>query len=404
MFNQKLSRNGITYDITAQKIGLNKARAESFATWKTKGSIYTKKIDKNGVFWVATFNVPPMAADASLNAILNSKNGQSFNISKEEQSLSISIDFGGIITNMSSFVGKEDIKNISAELLINNQKVKTIQKKESESIEDTYTLNINKENYTKGSTIEILVKCNTIAETYFTNDIPMSNSKEIILLINIENEENKNKVKDVNKRFESGDKPKIASIEIKRVTTTNNEKEIYTDLNVAKKTNTKFICAGQVMYIRVKTLNDTASVTLEIEGDKSITTLDELTKKFEWDEPKVRGVKTRYKTINELKKQYKTPINLKLEEDVGGGVKYFSTIYVVPYKTKQTLNSWATLREKNKNAFEINENDLFTRIEKQYSLVLKARSEIGVTTKRTNLDVFEAWNTIYNRDLSKYLK
>ena len=35
--------------------------------------------------------------------------------------------------------------------------------------------------------------------------------------------------------------------------------------------------------------------------------------------------------------------------------------------------------------------------------VLKASSEVGITTKRTTLDVFEAWNTIYNRDLTKYI-
>ena len=303
---------------------------------------------------------------------------------------------------MSSLVSKADIKNINAELLINNIKVKSINSEKNINIEDTYILNINKSNYEKGSIIEISVKCNTTAETCFINDVPMRDSKEIILLISIEGEDNKNIVKDVNKRFESGDKPKIASIEIKRVTT-NNGKEIYTNLNIAKKTHTKFVCAGQVIYIRVKTLNDTESVTLEIEGNKSIITLDELTKKFEWDEPKSRGIKTRFKTINALKKQYQMPLKLTLEEDVGGGIKYFSATYVVPYKTKQTLNSWATLREKNKNAFEINENDLFTRIEKPYSLVLKARSEIGVTTKRTSLDVFEAWNTIYNRDLTKYI-
>ena len=89
---------------------------------------------------------------------------------------------------------------------------------------------------------------------------------------------------------------------------------------------------------------------------------------------------------------------------LGNGVVYFSTTYVLPYKTKQTLNSWETLREQNRNAFNINENDLFTRITNPYKLVFKARSEVGVVTKKTSLDVFEAWNTIYNRDLSEYIK
>lgn len=404
MLTQKLTRNGITYDITSEKIGTNKARAESFPTWKTKGSVYTKKIDQNGIYWGATFNVPPMAADASLNSILNTENELSYNIKEDESEITIPINFGAIITNMSEFVGETDIREIKAELRINDQVVEIISDKEKIHIEDSYNLKINKTSYTKGSTIEISVKCNTIAETYFTNDIPMSDSKEIILLVSIEGVEDKNVVKDVNKRFESGDKPKIASIEIKRITTNEAGKEILTNLYTAKKTNTKFICAGQVLYVRVKTLNDTASVTLEIEGDRSITNFDELTKKFEWDEVKERGLQSRFKTLNELKKQYQMPYRLSLEKDEKDGVKYFSAIYIIPYKTKQTLNSWATLRENNKNAFQINNNQLFTRITLPYSLVFKASSEIGITTKRIDLDVFESWNTIYNRDLTSYIK
>ena len=404
MLSQKLTRNGVTYDITAKDIGLNKARAESFATWKTKGSIYTKKIDKTGIYWGATFNVPPMAADAKLNSILTVQNGTSYTIPKEEEEISIPINFGGVITNMTDYVSSEDIKSISAELYINGNKVKNIKDEKSSKIEDSYVLTINKSNYPDKSVAEILVKCNTTAETKFLNDIPMNDSKEVILLVNIEGTENKNIVKDVNKRFDSGDKPRIVGIEIKRVTTDSSGKEKYVDLNIAKKTNSKFVCAGQVIYVRVKTINYVSSVSLEIEGDRSMMILDELTKKFEWDEPRQRGIKTRYKTLTELKKQYQMPLKLKLEKNAGDGVKYFSTIYVVPYKTKQTLNSWNTLREKNKNAFEIKESELFTRITNAYSLVFKARNDVGITTKRTNLDVFEAWNTIYNRDLTPYVK
>ena len=98
------------------------------------------------------------------------------------------------------------------------------------------------------------------------------------------------------------------------------------------------------------------------------------------------------------------PTRLKLKEDLGGGEKYYYIEYVIPYKSAQTLNSWVTLREKNKNAFEINEQELFSRITKPYEIVIKAESENGIATKREKLDVFEAWNTIYNRDLRKYVR
>ncbi len=35
MLKQKLARNGVTYDLTAEMLGKNKARIENYATWKT---------------------------------------------------------------------------------------------------------------------------------------------------------------------------------------------------------------------------------------------------------------------------------------------------------------------------------------------------------------------------------
>lgn len=401
MLNQKLSRNNVTYDLTANQIGITKARAESFATWKTKGSVYTRKKDNRGIIWGATFSVPPMAADAKLDAILDFENGLKYTIAEDENEINIKISYGAIINNITEYVSKEDIKNLTVDLSINDIGVKTITVEKELAISNEYILNINKSDYANDSSVEISVKCNAIAETCFETDIPMYDSKEEILIIYINKEEDNVKVKNVNRRFESGDKPKITSIEIKRVTTDKNGNVIYEDLDVAKKTNLKFICAGQVIYIKVKATN-TSSVTLEIAGDRSIMTLDELTKKFEWLEPKARGVTTRYKSLKYLEKQYKMP--LKLEKNTDGGEKYFSAIYVIPYETKQTLNSWETLRENSKNAFEIDKDLLFTRIQNPYELVFKAHSDVGITTKRTNLDVFEAWNKIYNRDLSKYIK
>ena len=404
MLKQKWWRKGSKYDITAEMIGVNKARVENFATWKTAGNIYTENLREDGVRFAATFNIPSMAADAEIKSKLTIHNGTSYNISKEDSNIIIPISYGALIENLSEYVTKDDIKNIQAELLIDGVRVKNVIANESLNIDDTFLLNIDKSNYENQKIIEILVRCNSIAETYFASDIPLCSTKEEIILINIEREGDIIEVEDVNRRFKSGDKPKITSIEIKRISSDSRSKEKYVDLNIAKKTNSEFICAGQVLYIRIGTRNDASTVTLEIEGDSSITTFDKLTEKFEWTEPKERGIETRYMSLSALKKIYNMPLRLSLEEDMGNGVKYFSTIYVIPYETKQTLKSWSSIREETRNAFEIDENTLFERIENPYSFVFKAKSEIGVTTRRKNIDIFEAWNKIYNRDLSKYIK
>ena len=86
----------------------------------------------------------------------------------------------------------------------------------------------------------------------------------------------------------------------------------------------------------------------------------------------------------------------------GGGT--YSIQYVIPYGTKQTLNSWNTLRNINNNAFDIKKSDLFTRIQSPYKIKIRASNEGGTTTESISLDVFERWDTIYNRDISEFVK
>lgn len=96
-------------------------------------------------------------------------------------------------------------------------------------------------------------------------------------------------------------------------------------------------------------------------------------------------------------------INLKsgaAPKDYTGKFEY---VYVIPYQTKQTLESWNTLREESKNAFNIDENKLFSRIRDPYEVVFKVSGPSGTTTKRVKLDVFERWDTLYNRDIKEYV-
>ena len=78
--------------------------------------------------------------------------------------------------------------------------------------------------------------------------------------------------------------------------------------------------------------------------------------------------------------------------------------YIIPYETKQTLESWKTLRDKTQDAFNIDTSKLFNRITKPYKFVFKTGNNIGKTTKTIEIDVFERWDTIYNRDISSYVK
>ena len=235
MLNSKLIRYGVEYDLTPQMIGQDKTRVENFATWKTMGSIHTKKKNDNGVYWVATFNVPPMAADADLISKLELEEGTKYQIAEDEESINIKIKYGAIVQNLSGYAKKEDIKNIQSELIIDGKNVDSISKSKETEIEKEYILCVKKAKYQNQSSVEISVKCNSILETCFLTDMPMYAQKEEILIVYLDKQKMEMVIENENRRYTSGEKPKIETIELKRVTTNKNGAEKHTDLEIANK-------------------------------------------------------------------------------------------------------------------------------------------------------------------------
>lgn len=396
MQTTKLMRDDIIYELTAQDIGLNKARVENYATWRTEGNIYTRRYDRNNKEWAANFLVPPMAANAELKAELYLENGNEYTIKKDEESIVIPITYGCQVVNLTDFAKPKHVKKIHAELTLDNKIFSETSDEKTTQISKEYNLIINKQDFRGQSDVEIEVACNSLLLTEFIVDGALTDINVQKIYIHIEsNEEEADdlKVKEENRNYvDEAVPPRINSVTLGRY---ENAKII--PLKKSKKTKTEFICAGHMLAIEVDTSN-TDYITLEFEGDSSIITLDDLTKRFEWDEPQERKVKTRYSSLKALKNTYKKRTKIYPKQD-----GYFVYYYVIPYKTKQTLHSWNTLREQKNDAFEIEENKLFSRIGKPYNIVIKAYSKDGVRTKKVQLDVFERWDTLYNRNLTPYI-
>lgn len=397
MLNQKLSRNGVTYNLTAKDIGLTKARLEAFATWKTAGSIFTLKKDDRGIYWGATFSIPPMAAEAEVNALLDFPNGLNYTISKEKSILEIPLSFGAEVNNLNEFAKISDIKNLSSELEVQYNLYDKISAEKKREIVKNNKIVIDKNKYKGIDNLEIIVKNTAILETKFKSEAPMIDIKEVALNINLKGEETYITVRDVNRRV-SGDipRPKISSIKLYRKSI--NALDEKQKLFVSKKTNTEFICAGQVLIVEATILNSPDDVLFYIEGDSRIQTYDELTKKFLYDEPKSRGEKLVFGSLEKQKNSYKLPRNMYVEDG-----KY-KIEYVISYNTKQTIHSWNTLRNENKNGLEINKEKLLSRISSPYKIKIRASNSGGTVTKSYNLDVFERWDTVYNRNIKEYVK
>lgn len=398
MLTQKLSRFGVTYDITALDIGLDKAKVENYATWGSAGSIYTEKPGEGNIYWAATFNIPPMAGDANLDSILILPNGNEYTVSKDEESIEIPYIYGAQITGLSEYAKAEHVKIIESELKINDVREGILSSSETIKISKNGNLIINKNDYNDQDKIVLNLETNSFASTYFPNDHVMYSNTKQTVTVYFENEgQSKNKI------INDKNAPVIYDIKISRVTTNEKGKMEYVDLYTNRKTEKQFICAGQVIKIDVKTSPDASNVTFAFNGFSSISTFDNTTKKFLWDEPNLRNEELFYRKYNELKNSFRLPrkINLESEEK---GYKIFTAIYIIPYETTQTLHSWNSLRNESKDAFKINESKLFTRKERPYRLVIKANSLIGIRTETCSLDVAERWDELFNRDISKYIK
>ncbi|MBP3284898.1 MAG: hypothetical protein J6M02_05315 [Clostridia bacterium] len=155
-----------------------------------------------------------------------------------------------------------------------------------------------------------------------------------------------------------------------------------------------FLCAGETLIMRIE-LRNTDTLMVDLTGDKSIRTLDSLTKRFLCEDSDTYSAE-------ELEMSYQFPkVLYPIYSDVDEGTSVFQLKYVIPYKTKQTLHSWSTL--KNSSLEEIDTSKLFDRMRTPYQLRLYPNQQLDGEIK-LKFDVFERWDTVLNRDISKYLK
>ena len=397
MLTQKLSRFGITYDITALDIGLNKARVENYATWGSAGSIYTEKTANDNSIWVATFRVPPIAGEAKLNSIIELPNGEEYTISKDEELIEIPVSFGAFVNSYSEYAKPEHVKIIESAFKVNGVVIDTCSGGNVFKISKDSILTIDKFAYGGQKKVYIELECDSFLSTVFVSDTLLYSSVKKIITINIEDEEEY-----IIEPSKEGTPPAILECEIRRITSDKKGRDIPTYPYYSKRTKSYFVCAGQVIQVDIKVSPNVNSVSFNLSGKESIRKLDELTKKFEWDDPKSRGTKTRYSTLSELKSAYVFPKEMKLtkyREDY----KVFTTVYVIPYETTPTLYTWNSLRKISKNAFSIDESKLFTRVDNPYSIVIRATSDNGTRTCSYVLDIADRWDELYNRDISDYV-
>lgn len=155
-----------------------------------------------------------------------------------------------------------------------------------------------------------------------------------------------------------------------------------------------FICAGETLGA-VLVAKDTEYIEIDLLGDESIKNLDYLTEKFLIDIPREKG-----EDIDDISNQYNNFPQKIYPQHEDNNMNVFKWFYIVPYKTEQSLASWSTL--KNDTLEAINTEMLFDRIKEPYTMIIYPNGDKEKAVY-IEFDVFERWDTILNRDVTKYV-
>ena len=155
-----------------------------------------------------------------------------------------------------------------------------------------------------------------------------------------------------------------------------------------------FICAGETLglYLIGKNLD---YIEVDFEGNNTIKTFDSLTKKFLVDIPAQNG-----ENVVDIENNYADFPKKIYPQYTNEEMEIFKWLYVIPYRTVPNLESWSTLKDSTIEA--IDTTKLFDKKANSYKLVIYPN---GDRENRIEIpfDVFERWDTVLNRDITKYI-
>ena len=160
------------YNITANKIGLSKARLDVASTWKTYGMISTRR-KISGVVYAQIYLVKPMAANANVKSSLEVAN--EYILKENQDELIIPITYNTEVINMSGYADKKHIKEITASLYINGEKVDESSGSKIISVGNEYMLVITRQSYPPNNNYSVDITVDGYMHTEFASDGLMRN-------------------------------------------------------------------------------------------------------------------------------------------------------------------------------------------------------------------------------------
>lgn len=352
MFNDISSRDNSDnpdkikeYNITANMIGLDKARLDVCSTWKTNGIIHTRR-KINGQVRYAVFLTKPMAADAKVQSSLSVCDN--YVLKETEDEIEIEIVYGSEINNMTGYAKENHIKEISSKLYTNGKEVDMISGSKTVNVGTKYILKLSRDSLKENENNQIIVRNNSYAHTEFAVDGLMQDSAEKVINIFVQKE------KIVPLKFD----------EIKVLEKQDNSLVVrpLAQANISKEQESRGITeAGKYLVLKLKLHNKVSKDNLE---------------------------KIELKLDNEKIEEFEIVDNNSNE--------YLIIKFRVPIWTESTIYGWKSLRDTYGNYFNITEADVGKRIREPHNLEVKSKYQDFENTDVIKIDTIDDYITNIN--------
>lgn len=346
----------LEYNLNAIKVGLNKCRLETPATWKTKGSIFTQRRTESGGIGWANFAVEPMSANARVESYIKVKT--IYVLGELDDKITIPIEYGAELKDLSEYAKAKHVKEFVTNLSINGSKVSVSSGSKITSVGNKYMLVITRNQIPQNKDYKINIKVQSQVKTEFSVDGLLRDEKETTITLKI--------------------KPKKI-IPIKE-----------TKLKILSKEENKNIYEWVVSPLAQNNESLKSGSQGITEAGRYLLLTCKLNKISYKKDIKIMQIKIDNKEVDTFNIINSSTQNLLI---------YFK----VPDNTATTLYGWKSLREKTGNFFKINTGEVLQRKSSPHVLYFRYSIYNNMYQERLLFDTIDDYVSNMNNDISDIL-
>lgn len=162
------SYNLVSYNISVNKIGMNKMILNTASTWKTSGIVTARRMTNQNKIRNVIFATAPMSANADVLSNLTVDN--KYVLKSDEDKIIIPIKISGQAVNLSNYANVKHIKEITSIIYINNQEIARVSGSKTLKVDKEILFTVSREDYKISNTYPIDIKVKSYLYTEFSTD------------------------------------------------------------------------------------------------------------------------------------------------------------------------------------------------------------------------------------------